>query len=62
MKTLNVAGGNLYQIALQEMNDATQWSRIAELNGLIDPVITGIMTLQIPEIDPNAGGGIYGSP
>ncbi len=62
MKTITVAGGNLYQIALQELNDPTQWSRIAKLNGLIDPEIIGIVTLQIPDIDPNAGGGIYGSP
>jgi nucleoid-associated protein YgaU len=62
MKTLTIGGGNLFQIALQQLGDATQWSRIAELNGLIDPVITGIVTLQIPDIDPNAGGGIYGNP
>ena len=62
MKTVRVAGGNLYQVALQELNDATQWSRIAGLNGLIDPVIVGIVDLLIPEIDTNAGGGIYGAP
>jgi hypothetical protein len=59
MKTITVGGGNLFQVALQELGDATQWNRIAQLNGLIDPVITGIVTLQIPDIDPNAGGGIY---
>ena len=59
MKTITVGGGNLFQIALQELGDATQWNRIAELNGLIDPSITGIVTLQIPRIDPNAGGGVY---
>jgi nucleoid-associated protein YgaU len=62
MKTVRVAGGNLYQIALQELNDATQWTRIAELNGLIDPVIVGIVDLKIPETDSNAGGGVYGAP
>ena len=59
-KTITVAGGNLYQIALEQLNDATQWSRIAEANGLIDPVLTGIVTLAIPPVDPNAGGGVYG--
>jgi nucleoid-associated protein YgaU len=59
MKTITVAGGNLYQIALQELNDATQWDRIARLNGLIDPILDGIVTLRIPQIDPNAGGGVY---
>ena len=59
MKTVTVGGGNLFQIALQELGDATQWNRIAELNGLIDPTVTGIVTLQIPKHDPNAGGGVY---
>lgn len=62
MKTITVAGGNLYQVALEQLGDATQWSRIAELNGLIDPMLTGIVTLQIPDTDPNAGGGVYGAP
>ena len=59
MKTLTVGGGNLFQIALQELNDATQWNRIAQINGLTDPFLTGIATLKIPRPDPNAGGGIY---
>ncbi|QEL18711.1 hypothetical protein [Limnoglobus roseus] len=59
MRTVTVAGGNLYQIALQYLGDATQWNRIAQENGLIDPVLTGIVTLQIPSVDPNAGGGIF---
>jgi nucleoid-associated protein YgaU len=59
MKTITVAGVNLFQLALQELGDATQWNRIAELNGLIDPFLDGIVTLQIPKSDPNAGGGIY---
>lgn len=59
MKTITVAGGNLYQIALDQLGDATQWNRIAEANDLVDPFITGIVTLQIPETDPNAGGGVF---
>ncbi len=62
MKTITVAGGNLYQLALQYLGDATQWSRIAEVNGLTDPVINGIVTLQLPQVDTSAGGGIYGNP
>lgn len=60
MKPITVGGGNLYRIALEQLNDGTQWDRIAEANGLIDPVITGVVTLTIPDIDPNAGGGVYG--
>lgn len=59
MKTITVAGGNLYQIALQQLGSAEQWNRIAEENDLIDPMLVGVMTLSIPDIDPNAGGGVY---
>lgn len=59
MRIITVAGGNLYQLALVYLGDAAQWNRIAQANGLIDPVITGIATLKIPSVDPNAGGGIF---
>ena len=58
MATLIVAGGNLFRIAAEQLGDATQWLRIAELNGLSDPFLSGLVTLRLPEIDPNAGGGI----
>ena len=58
MRTLTVAGGNLFQIAAVELADATQWIRIAQLNNLADPVLAGVTTLLIPDPDPNAGGGI----
>jgi nucleoid-associated protein YgaU len=59
MQTITVAGGNLYQLALKYLADPTQWNRIAQLNNLIDPMLTGVNTLQIPSIDPSQGGGIY---
>jgi hypothetical protein len=59
MRTITIAGGNLFALALQYLGDATQWNRIAQENGLIDPMITGIMTLQVPSVDPTAGGGIF---
>jgi hypothetical protein len=58
MVTLTVAGGNLFQIAAQQLNDATQWIRIAQLNGIEDPMLSGVVTLLIPDIDASAGGGI----
>jgi hypothetical protein len=58
MQTLIVAGGNLFQIAAAQLADATQWIRIAQLNGITDPVLSGLTTLQIPDPDPTAGGGI----
>ena len=60
VRTITVAGGNLFRIALDELGDATQWNRIASLNGLQDPWLTGLMTLKIPPVNPNAGGGILG--
>ena len=58
MQTLTTAGGNLFQIAAAQLGDATQWIRIAQLNNLSDPMLTGVVTLAIPAIDANAGGGI----
>jgi hypothetical protein len=56
--TITIAGGNLFQIAAQQLGDATQWIRIAQLNNLTDPMLSGVTTLQIPAVDPSAGGGI----
>ena len=62
MRTVVVAGGNLFDLALQYLGSADQWNRIAQENGLIDPMLTGIVTLNIPSIDPNAGGGVFVAP
>jgi hypothetical protein len=58
MRTLTTAGGNLFAIAAIELGDATQWIRIAALNNLSDPMLQGVVTLDLPDNDPNAGGGI----
>ena len=58
MKVITVAGDNLFRIAAVELGDATQWIRIAELNQITDPVLTGVTTLLIPDFNPNAGGGV----
>ncbi len=58
MKTIVVTGGSLFQIASEYLGDATQWIRIAQLNGLADPVLHGLVILRLPEIDVAAGGGI----
>jgi hypothetical protein len=58
MRTITVAGGNLFAIAAAELGDATQWIRIAQLNKLSDPMLSGVVTLQIPDRDPSATGGI----
>jgi hypothetical protein len=58
MRMLTVAGGNLFRIAAEQLADATQWIRIAELNNVSDPMVVGVTTLLIPEINSGAGGGI----
>ena len=58
MATLTVAGGNLFQIAAEQLGDATQWIRIAQMNGLSDPMLSGLRVLEMPARDPDAGGGI----
>lgn len=57
MTYVTVAGGNLFRVALTHLGDATQWNRIAALNGLDDPVLEGLMTLALPAVDAAAGGG-----
>lgn len=58
MKVITVAGGNLFQIAAQQLGDATQWIRIAQMNSIADPALIGVATLLLPQQDATAGGGI----
>ena len=58
MQTIQVAGGNLYRVAAQYLGDATQWIRIAQLNSLSDPMLSGVVALRLPEVDAQAGGGV----
>ena len=58
MQILTTAGGNLFRIAADQLADATQWIRIAQLNAIADPMLTGLVTLRLPDPDPTAGGGI----
>jgi hypothetical protein len=61
LQTPILPSGNLFAVAAQYLNDATQWNRIATLNGMIDPFFTGPITLTIPPADPASGnGGILG--
>lgn len=61
VRTITVAGANLFQLASQYLGRADQWNRIAALNGLTDFIVTGVATLKIPPVDTNGGnGGILG--
>lgn len=60
-QTVTVAGGNLFALAAQYLGDASQWNRIAAINGLTDPMLVGVNTIKIPPADSSAGnGGILG--
>jgi nucleoid-associated protein YgaU len=61
-QTVAVAGGTLYQVAAQYLGDATQWNRIAALNGLFDPWLPSqVLTLKLPPVAAKGGnGGILG--
>lgn len=56
-----MAGGNLFQIALQQLGDSTQATRIAALNNLSDFFLSGVTTLLLPQQDANATGGVAAS-
>ena len=58
MRTIVVAGTNLFALAAQELGDATQWYRIAALNNVTDPLIFGLTTLLLPSPDASATGGL----
>lgn len=55
---ITVAGGDLYRLALKYYGDATQWWRIAKANGLSDPMLSGVVTLTIPDATSSDTGGI----
>lgn len=58
--TVTTVGSNLFAIALQQLGDATQAVRIAQLNDISDWFLPDgiVVTLQIPPVDPSATGGI----
>jgi hypothetical protein len=58
MTTITVAGGDLFHIAAAKLGDATQWVRVAQLNSLKDPVLSGVTLIALPPVDLSAGGGI----
>lgn len=57
-RIIEVAGANLFVLAAEHLNDATQWIRIAQANKLSDPQIDGVCKLIIPPLNPGAGGGV----
>lgn len=58
---ITVIGGNLFSLAAQYYNDASQWALIAEVNNLTDPMLVGIQNLLIPPLNNQDTGGILGT-
>jgi hypothetical protein len=64
MKTVVASGGDLYHLSLQQLGDATQFSRIIQANRNpnggppMDPVLIGLVTLTIPAVNPLLAGGV----
>jgi hypothetical protein len=52
-KVLTVTNANLYRIAAEEYGDATQWTVIANANGLTDPMIEATLTLTLGSDNSN---------
>ena len=55
---ITVNGGSLFQLAAQYYGDATQWTTIAQANGLIDPQLPAgtPLLLTIPSTGNDQGG------
>lgn len=57
-RTITVAGGDLFSLAAQYLGDATQAVRIAQMNGLTDFFLAGVVTLRMPDVDVTQSGGV----
>jgi len=55
---ISVSSTTFFHVAATFLHDATQWNRVAALNGLTDPWLSGVAVLLLPEADASAGGGI----
>ena len=51
-------GGNLFQIAAEQLGSALQWINIARSNKLTDPMLGGQNTIVIPQFSQVFSDGI----
>jgi len=56
--SLAVIGGDLYSIAANVYGDANEWPTIAAANGLIDPLLTGVLTTLVIPADKRGADGL----
>jgi hypothetical protein len=56
--TVQVVGGNLFDVAATYLGSALQWINIAQANGISDPFLIGIQTLRLPVPNPAFDDGV----
>ena len=57
--TVTAADVSLYHVAARELGDATQWWRLAVVNGIADPMLApALVTLSVPDPLPGLGDGL----
>lgn len=56
VNTVTTAAGNLFGLAGRLYGDATRWTGLAEANGLTDPQLEGVNTLNVPANTQDSGG------
>ena len=58
-QTIQVTGTDCFRLAAKYLNDASQFYRIMQQNGLTDPNITGVpQQITIPDVSTTSTGGI----
>jgi len=60
---VTAADVSLYHVAAAQLGDATQWWRIAQLNGMTDPDLFDFTTpvqIVLPTVDASLDGGVPG--
>lgn len=56
--TVSSADVSLHRVALRELGDARHWWALAEINGIVDPMLDGVTDLLIPLAPPEHLDGL----
>lgn len=51
-------GGTLFHLAARHLSSPLEWHRIAAVNRLSDPWLSGLVTLRLPAADPSNASGL----
>jgi len=49
---------SLFHVAARELGGACDWIRLAQANGIVDPMITSVATLQVPTMGASNKTGL----